>query len=55
MRRGSECDGCEGNGELLRAKITQTTVIRAFLTQAKHALEDIELMDTDIDQHIQNR
>ena len=36
-------------GELLRAKITQTTVIRAFLTQAKHALEDIELLDTDID------
>ena len=25
-----ECDGCEGVGELLRAKITQTTVIRAF-------------------------
>jgi len=44
-----ECDGCEGNGELLRAKITQTTVIRAFLTQAKHALEDIELLDTDLD------
>ena len=44
-----ECDGCEGVGELLRAKITQTTVIRAFLTQAKHALEDIELLDTDID------
>ena len=44
-----ECDGCEGVGELLRAKITQTTVIRAFLTQAKHALEDIEVLDTDID------
>jgi hypothetical protein len=25
-------------------------VIRAFLTQAKHALEDIELMDSDLDQ-----
>ena len=44
-----QCDGCDGDGELLRAKITQTTVIRAFLTQAKHALEDIELLDTDID------
>ncbi len=44
-----ECDGCDGDGELLRAKITQTTVVRAFLTQAKHALEDIEVLDTDID------
>ena len=23
-----ECDGCDGDGELLRAKLTQTTVIR---------------------------
>ena len=45
-----QCDGCDGDGELLRAKITQTTVIRAFLTQAKHALEDIDLMDSDLDQ-----
>ena len=37
------CHDCDGSGELYRAKITQTTVIRAFLTQAKHALEDIEL------------
>ena len=44
-----KCDDCDGDGELLRAKITQTTVIRAFLTQAKHALEDIEVLDTDID------
>ena len=29
------------------AQITQTTVIRAFLR--KHALEDIEVLDTDID------
>ena len=43
------CHECDGSGELYRAKITQTTVIRAFLTQAKHALEDIELLDTDID------
>ena len=43
------CHDCDGNGGLYRAKITQTTVIRAFLTQAKHALEDIELLDTDID------
>ena len=28
----------------------QTTVIRAFLTQAKHALEDIDLIDSDLDQ-----
>ena len=44
-----ECTVCEGTGNKYRAKITQTTVIRAFLTQAKHALEDIELLDTDID------
>ena len=41
---------CEGTGDKYRAKITQTTVIRAFLTQAKHALEDIDLMDSDLDQ-----
>ena len=34
---------------MLRAKLTQTTVIRALLTQAKHAIEDIEVLDTDID------
>ena len=45
-----ECYDCHGDGELYRAKITQTTVIRAFLTQAKHALEDIDLMDSDLDQ-----
>jgi len=45
-----ECDGCDGDGELLRAKLTQTTVIRAFLTQAKHALQDIEVLDSDLDQ-----
>ena len=45
-----ECDGCDGDGSLLRVKLTQTTVIRAFLTQAKHALEDIEVMDSDLDQ-----
>ena len=44
------CHDCDGSGELYRAKITQTTVIRAFLTQAKHALEDIDLMDSDLDQ-----
>ena len=44
-----ECDECWGDGERMRAKITQTTVIRALLTQAKNALEDIELLDTDID------
>ena len=44
------CHDCDGGGELYRAKITQTTVIRAFLTQAKHALEDIDLMDSDLDQ-----
>ena len=45
-----ECDGCDGDGELLRAKLTQTTVIRALLTQAKHALQDIEILDSDLDQ-----
>ena len=44
-----ECPDCK-DGSLYRAKITQTTVIRAFLTQAKHALEDIDLMDSDLDQ-----
>lgn len=44
-----ECTKCYGEGELYRAKLTQTTVIRAFLTQAKHALEDIELNSTDLD------
>ena len=43
VERVYECTLCYGGGELYRAKITQTTVIRAFLTQAKHALEDIEL------------
>ena len=45
-----ECDVCYGSGERYRAKLTQTTVIRAFLTQAKHALEDIDLIDSDLDQ-----
>ena len=44
-----ECTACYGEGERYRAKLTQTTVIRAFLTQAKNALEDIELLDTDLD------
>ena len=43
------CHTCDGTGELHRAKITQTTVIRAFLTQAKNALEYIELLDADLD------
>tara|TARA_R100001079_G_scaffold109492_2_gene82425 strand:+ start:395 stop:709 length:315 start_codon:yes stop_codon:yes gene_type:complete len=45
-----DCHDCDGDGELYRTKITQTTVIRAFLTQAKHALEDIQLTDSDLDQ-----
>jgi len=44
-----ECDECHGSGEKYRAKFTQTTVVRAFLTQAKHALEDIDMLDTDLD------
>ena len=44
-----ECDVCHGSGERYRAKLTQTTTIRAFLTQAKHALEDIDLTDSDLD------
>ena len=44
------CHDCDGGGDLYRAKLTQTTVVRAFLTQAKHALEDIDLMDIDLDQ-----
>lgn len=43
------CHTCDGTGEKHRAKITQTTVIRAFLTQAKNALEYIELLDADLD------
>lgn len=45
-----ECDVCYGEGEKYRAKLTQTTTIRAFLTQAKHALEDINVLDSDLDQ-----
>ena len=43
------CHACDGTGDKYRAKITQTTVIRAFLTQAKNALEDIDLIDSDLD------
>ena len=43
-----ECPDCK-DGSLYRAKLTQTTVIRAFLTQAKHALEDINLTSGDLD------
>jgi hypothetical protein len=43
------CTECHGGGEVYRAKLTQTTVIRAFLTQAKNALEDIDLIDSDLD------
>ena len=50
VERVYECTKCQGGGEMYRAKLTQTTVIRAFLTQAKHALEDIDLMDSDLDQ-----
>jgi len=50
VERVYECTLCYGGGDLYRAKLTQTTVIRAFLTQAKHALEDIDLMDSDLDQ-----
>jgi len=49
VERVYECTLCYGNGELYRAKLTQTTVLRALLTQAKHAIEDIEVLDTDID------
>ena len=49
-RKWGHCHDCDGTGGEYRAKITQTTVIRAFLTQAKHALEDIDLMDSDLDQ-----
>ena len=49
IEKWMECPDCK-DGDLYRAKLTQTTVIRAFLTQAKHALEDIDLMDSDLDQ-----
>ena len=49
VERVYECTKCQGGGEMYRAKLTQTTVIRAFLKQAKNALEDIELLDTDLD------
>ena len=38
-----ECEECEGSGEKWRTKATQTAVVRAFLTQTKNALEDIEM------------
>ncbi len=44
-----ECEECGGSGERWRTKATQTAVVRAFLTQTKNALEDIEVLDTDID------
>jgi hypothetical protein len=44
-----ECTACYGEGERYRAKLTQTTVIRAFLTQAKNALEYIEMNSLDLD------
>ena len=44
-----ECPACYGEGEQYRAKLTQTTVIRAFLTQAKNALEDIDMNSSDLD------
>ena len=44
-----ECEECEGSGEKWRTKATQTAVIRAFLTQTKHALEDIEMNCTYLD------
>lgn len=44
-----ECTACHGEGERYRAKLTQTTVIRAFLTQAKNALEYIEMNSLDLD------
>jgi len=49
VERVYECTKCQGGGEVYRAKLTQTTVIRAFLAQAKNALEDIELIDSDLD------
>ena len=49
VEKWMECPDCTDGGRY-RAKLTQTTVIRAFLTQAKHALEDIDLMDSDLDQ-----
>ena len=50
VERVYECTLCYGDGDLYRAKLTQTTVLRAFLTQAKHALQDMEVMDSDLDQ-----
>jgi len=43
------CHTCDGTGEKWRTKATQTAVIRAFLTQTKHALEDIEMNCTYLD------
>jgi len=44
------CLDCMGEGEKYRAKATQTAVVRALLTQAKNALEYIEVTDSDLDQ-----
>ena len=49
VEKWMECPDCK-EGDLYRAKLTQTTLIRAILTQAKHALEDIQLTDSDLDQ-----
>ena len=48
IEKWMECPDCK-DGNLYRAKLTQTTVIRAFLTQTKHALEDIEMNCTYLD------
>ena len=44
-----ECDGCNGDGEMFRAKSTTTAGLRAILTQAKNAMEHIEIMSNDLD------
>ena len=49
VERVYECTACQGTGEKWRTKATQTAVIRAFLTQTKHALEDIEMNCTYLD------
>ena len=44
-----DCQECDAGGEMFRAKATTTTGLRAILTQAKNAMEDIEIMSDDLD------
>ena len=44
-----DCQECDAGGEMFRAKATTTAGLRAILTQAKNAMEHIEIMSNDLD------